>query len=58
MKQFLEESNPVDITIFPEGHERRRGRCIGSPSETSDLTCQYSIKTESVKTESGIHISG
>jgi hypothetical protein len=51
MKQLLEESNPVDLTIFPEGYEKQMGRCIGSPSETDDLTCEYSIKPEPIKTE-------
>jgi hypothetical protein len=51
MKELLEESNPVDLIIFPERYEKQKGRCIGSPCETDDGTCKYSIKSEPVKTE-------
>jgi hypothetical protein len=55
MKELLEESNPVDLIIFPERYEKQKGHCIGSPSETDDLTCKYSIKSEPIKTEPGMH---
>jgi len=53
MKQVLEESNSVDLTIFPEGYEKQKGRCIGTPSEADDPKCEYSIKPEEIKTEPG-----
>ena len=56
MKEVLEESNPVDLIIFPERCEKQKGRCIGSPSETDDLTCKYTIKSEPIKTEPGMNL--
>ena len=40
--ELLEGSNPVDLIIFPEGHEKQRGRCIGNSSEHPDVPCKYS----------------
>ena len=28
---YAEISNPIEVIIFPEGHEKRKGRCIGTP---------------------------
>ena len=55
MNTLLEESNPVDLIIFPERYEKQKGRCIGTPIEADDLTCKYTIKSEPIKTEPGIH---
>ena len=42
---YVEVSNPIEVIIFPEGHEKRKGKCIGSP--LGNQPCKYCLQEES-----------
>ena len=42
---YAEISNPIEVIIFPEGHEKRKGKSIGTPLGNSP--CKYCLQEES-----------
>jgi len=42
---YAEISNPIEVIIFPEGHEKRKGRCIGTP--LGNRPSKYCLQEES-----------
>ena len=41
---YTEISNPIEVIIFPEGHEKLKGKCIGSPLRNQP--CKYYLQEE------------
>ena len=39
--EYPEVSNPIEVIIFPDGYEKRKGKCIGRSFENSCLPCKY-----------------
>ena len=44
--EIIDESNPIDVIVFPHGYKEQVGKCIGNPITTTELSCSFKSQTD------------
>ena len=43
--EIIDESNPIDVIVFPHGYKEQGGKCIGSPITITEQPCPFKSDT-------------
>jgi len=44
--EIIDESNPIDVIVFPHGYKEQAGKCIGSPVTITEQPCLFKSQTD------------
>ena len=44
--EIIDESNPIDVIVFPHGYKEQKGKCIGNPTTNTVLSCAFKSQTD------------
>jgi len=43
--EIIDESNPIDVIVFPHGYKEQKGKCIGNPITVTEQSCSFKSET-------------